>query len=108
MRTALESGDIQRVLSLFRDWSGLDFAYIDARTKAICCTRGEPQFYEELQLYPVMELLRIYSAWEVTRQSCRLGWLVTASPAGSECACQAEAPFVLHYYKDGITIAELK
>ena len=94
MRTALERGDIQRVLSLFRDWSGLDFAYIDARTKAICCTRGEPQFYEELQLYPVMELLRIYSAWEVTRQSCRLGWLVAASPAGSECACQAEAPFV--------------
>ena len=42
-----------------------------------------------------MELLRIYSAWEVTRQSCRLGWLVAASPAGSGMRLQAEAPFVV-------------
>lgn len=95
MRTALESGDAQRILSLFRDWGGVDFAYIDARTKAICCTRGEQQFCEELQLYPIMELLRIYSAWEVTRQSCRLGWLVAASPKGVECGFWAETPFVV-------------
>ncbi|MDO4561364.1 MAG: helix-turn-helix domain-containing protein [bacterium] len=95
MHTALESGDTRRILSLFREWSGVDVAYIDARTKAICCTRGEPQFYEELQLYPLMELLRIYAAREVTRRSHKLGWLVAASPAGEEFPFSSEAAFVV-------------
>ncbi len=103
MRTALESGDAQRILSLFRDWGGVDFAYIDAHTKTVCSTCGEPQFCEELQLYPIMELLRIYSAWEVVMRSCLLGWLVAASPREAERGFWAEVPFVV----DALAICNL-
>ena len=77
---SLESGSMEQTLDMFAEFSGMPVAYIESAKNISHISRAPNNFSENIRLYPLDEVLRIYKHFPVTHAGNFIGSIILNTP----------------------------
>jgi hypothetical protein len=80
---SIESGDIARILDMFVDFSGIPVAYVETAKSALFISKAPDNFSEDLRLYPLEEIFRLYIHFPVMHSGTLIGSIILNVPQGT-------------------------
>ena len=97
--SSIESGDIGRILDMFVDFTGIPVAYIGASKSVLFISKAPNNFCEDMRLYPLEEIFRLYIHFPVMHSEILIGSIILDIPQGTFCSYNKVLPHLANAIK---------